>query len=324
MRTRSFTPRAGRQAQCAAVTRTEVAVMLFVALALAGLLLALGATVSRTRSERVRCLSNLRQVMGALSLYTHDNRDLFPPNPDDGNMLPDYNWCPGDAGISGSEQFNPDILADGRYCLVAPYLQSNAQVFRCTLDWRTGKYHGASLTNRGALVPSVRTISMNGAVGTVDPLFSSSGGGHSGKPALSVNGPWLANSHSHRRNRPWRTYGKASDMVAPAPAKLFVLTEENPYSLNDASFSVGMNSAMWTDWPGTLHERRGVLAFADGHAECHEWVDPRTVTRRQWGVRLWPPSVSLNPLYSTVPTPVPNSPDWLWLSARTSAKAAPP
>jgi hypothetical protein len=322
MSTRLFSPRAGRQAQCAAATRTEVVVIVVVALALAGLLLALGATVSRTRSQRVRCLSNLRQVMGALSLYTHDNQDLFPPNPDDSNMFPGYNWCPGDAGIAGSEQFNPDILAQGRYCLVASYLQSNAHVFHCTLDWRTGSYRGSNPAKKGTLVPSARTISMNGAVGTVDPLYSSSGGGHSGKPTLSVNGPWLSGAHDHRRTSPWRTYGKTSEIVAPIPAKLFVLTEENPYSLNDASFSVGMNSAVWIDWPGTLHERRGVLAFADGHAECHEWVDPRTVTRSHLGVRPWPPSVSLSSLENASPgTPVPNSPDWLWLSARTSAKA---
>jgi hypothetical protein len=137
MKTRSFTPRAGLQAQCAAVTRTEVVVTLFVAVCLAGLLLWDSARAFRGPGPReVRCLNNLKQVMDALSLYTQDNQDLFPPNPDDGNMLPGYNWCPGDAGMGG-EQFNPDILADGRYCLVAPYLRSNVQVFHCTADSRT-------------------------------------------------------------------------------------------------------------------------------------------------------------------------------------------
>jgi hypothetical protein len=53
---------------------------------------------------------------------------------------------------------------------------------------------------------------MNAAVGTVDPAFSSGGSGHSGKPTLSVDGPWLDNKHSHRRNSPWRTYGRTAEI----------------------------------------------------------------------------------------------------------------
>ena len=30
------------------------------------------------------------------------------------------------------------------------------------------------------------------------------------------------------------------------------------------------------DWPMTAHGVAGALAFADGHAEMHRWVDPRT------------------------------------------------
>src|SRR5215471_3408022 len=57
---------------------------------------------SRTKTQTVRCLSNLSQIMNALMMYTHDNHDFFPPNPDDGTMLNGYTWCQGIAGIGGS------------------------------------------------------------------------------------------------------------------------------------------------------------------------------------------------------------------------------
>ena len=145
---------------------------------------------------------------------------------------------------------------------------------------------------------------MNGAIGTICPVFDSPGG-HSGKPTLSVNGPWLDNMHSHHRNRPWRTFGKTSEVIAPLPAELCVLTEEDPSSLNDGTFSLGMNTAEWIDWPGTLHDFGGVLAFADGHTELHRWMDVRTRV------------ISGNIARLTVP----GSKDWLWLSQRISARA---
>ena len=67
------------------------------------------------------------------------------------------------------------------------------------------------------MVPAARTGSMNQAVGTICPAFDS-GGGHGGKPTWSVNGPWLDNQHSHHRNAPWRTYGKASEFQMPGAA----------------------------------------------------------------------------------------------------------
>ncbi len=35
---------------------------------------------------------------GAMTMYTHDNHDLFPPNPDDGNTVPGHEWVAGQAG----------------------------------------------------------------------------------------------------------------------------------------------------------------------------------------------------------------------------------
>jgi prepilin-type processing-associated H-X9-DG protein len=260
---------------------------------------------ANAKSRAIQCLANLGQVMRAVTLYTGDNAGFYPPNPDDGNLIPGHNWCPGWAGPDGSEEFNPDILADPTRCLVYPYLGTDVSLFRCPSDPRVGIYRGTDPARQGTRVSAARTISMNQAVGTICPSFDS-GGGHAGKPTLSVNGPWLDNQASHRRNRPWRTYGRTSEVVAPAPARLWVIIEEDPYSVNDASFGFGMNSAQWVDYPGTAHDLGGGMAFADGHAEFHKWMDNRTRVI----------SGNLLSLMS-----VPGSKDWLWLSQRTSARA---
>ena len=34
-------------------------------------------------------------MMTAMHLYTGDNNEFFPPNPDGGKTDPGYNWCAG-------------------------------------------------------------------------------------------------------------------------------------------------------------------------------------------------------------------------------------
>ncbi|MFO1513745.1 MAG: hypothetical protein U1F83_12645 [Verrucomicrobiota bacterium] len=258
---------------------------------------------SRTKTRSVRCLDNQRQIMAAFLMYTHDNHDLFPPNPDDGNTVVGHNWCPGLAGAGGSAEFNPDLLADLQRCLIASYLNTNVSLFRCTADLRVGAYQGTDPAKLGTKVSAARSISMNQAVGTICPSFDTSGI-HSGKPVLSVNGPWLDNSHGHHRNSPYRTYGRLGDVVLPGPAGLWIVTEEDPRSINDGGFAIGMNTAEWIDFVSTQHGMAGVLGFADGHVELHRWSDQRTRV----------PAV-------LVRVPVPGSADWAWLRDRTSARA---
>src|SRR5580765_5868163 len=37
-------------------------------------------------------------------------------------------------------------------------------------------------------------------------------------------------------------------------------------------------------YPSSLHNGRGVVAFADGHAETHRWLDPRTTPSVTGGI----------------------------------------
>ena len=108
-------------------------------------------------------------------------------------------------------------------------------------------------------------------------------------------------------------------MLAPAPAKLWVLLGENPDSLNDGAFAVGMgggnmyggnnnpSSNKWQDGPTTLHNGGCGFAFADGHYELKKWTDPRTLAMKFYT--------------TTFPYGIiqPNNPDIQWIKDRTTA-----
>jgi len=260
---------------------------------------------SRTKSRSVRCVDNLREIMQAVMLYTRDNHDLFPPNEDSSGAPAGHVWVSGNTGVGGAQEFNPDILANPSLCLITAYINTNASLFRCPADLRVGVYQGTDPAKIGTKVPAARSISMNAAVGTICPAFNS-GAGHAGKPVFSVNGPWLDNNHSHIRNQPWRTYGKVAETMIPGPARLWVMMEEDAYSINDGGLAFGMNYAEWIDFPGTRHAMGSVLAFADGNVELHKWVNQST---RVIGGSVFRRTIAGD------------RSDWLWLTEHTSARA---
>jgi prepilin-type processing-associated H-X9-DG protein len=141
-------------------------------------------------------------------------------------------------------------------------------------------------------------------VGTIDPCYDElennqpAPARHCGVPNLSVNGPWLNNHNTHKRNSPWSTYGTSSGIGPPGPALLWVLVDEDTQGLNDAAFAFGMQQQEWIDAPGSYHNRACGLAFADGHSEIHKWV--------------------AKPSNHSAANPI----DWSWMQQRTSARAA--
>jgi len=281
-------------------TLVELLVVIAIIAILAAMLLPV-LSRAKQRAQGALCLNNGKQLMTAIHLYTGDNSDFYPPNPDDGNTIPGHNWASGEAGIGGPDEFNPDVLADPNLSMLIGYLSHNVSVFKCPADNREGLYQGSNPQLIGKIVPAARTFSMNQAVGTICAGFAA-GEAHSGAPDLPVNGPWLDGTHNHQHDSPWRTFGKSSDVGQPSPSDLWVLVDEDASGLNDAAFAFQMTSPDWVDVPGTYHNIGCGFAFADGHSETHRWIYRR---EKESGDITDPKDVA----------------DWNWMAAHTSARA---
>jgi prepilin-type N-terminal cleavage/methylation domain-containing protein/prepilin-type processing-associated H-X9-DG protein len=292
-----------------AFTLIELLVVIAIIAILAALLLPV-LSRAKGRAQGALCLNCGKQLMSAVIMYTGDNHDFFPPNPDDGNTVPGHNWCPGSAGEGGPQEFDADVLKDPERSLLVSYLSGSVALFRCPADKRTGLYQGSDSSKAGTHVPSARSFSMSQAVGTICAQFDAgplNQGGHSGVPNMPVNGPWLNNQFTHRRDSPWLTYGKMSSIGAPGPSSLWVLLDEDVSGLNDAAFAFGMESPAWFDAPGSYHAGGCGFAFADGHSETHRW---QSRSRKGKG--------------GAPTTGAADRQDWLWMRDRTSAPASGP
>ena len=107
----------------------------------------------------------------------------------------------------------------------------------------------------------------------------------------------------------YRHYLKVADMVVPPPAKLWVMIDESPDSINDGAFAAKMDpyGAVWQDLPSNLLDGGCGFAFADGHCDIHKWTDRRTLAMKVTYRTMGPYGVMQ-----------PNNPDIKWLQDRTT------
>lgn len=285
-------------------TLIELLVVIAIIAILAAMILpALGKAKEKTQG--IYCMNNGKQLMVAFAMYGQDNRDMFAPNPDDGNSTPGHNWCPGDAGVGGGNEYDPDILTDQSRNLFAVYLSKNVGVYKCPADKRkAGRANGQSAANpiyQNRLIPAARTVSMSQAVGSVCASWLA-GGAHSRAPDRAVPGAWLSGNHT-RAYTGWKTYGNGSNIGAPGPSMIFTIIDESTAGLNDGGFAVSCQIQKWVDFPGYYHNNACGFSFLDGHAEIHKWKDGRTFIK---------PGATQVPCQGSV--------DWQWISQHTSSK----
>jgi len=264
-----------------AFTLIELLVVIAIIAILAALLLpVLGRAKEKARG--LQCLSNMRQLTVAWVMYADDHA---------GNLVWNDLTSTGAGWVRGSLDYNganPDntntvFLTDPQYAKLAPYTAKTAAVYKCPSDRST-------VTIRGTKYPRVRSISMS--------------------QAMNSRNDWL----SFLTQAKYRVFRKLSDIDKMGHSKAYVLIDEHPDSLNYGDFAVAMNDGIpdsgiyMIDVPASSHNGAGGLSFADGHAEIHKWLDPRTKQR-----------VTGNFMSSSV-QPTPGNVDMRYLSEHASIR----
>jgi prepilin-type processing-associated H-X9-DG protein len=165
---------------------------------------------------------------------------------------------------------------------IGPYASSTAKVYRCPSDSVV-----SDIQSQAGWKARVRSISMNAMVGNAGQFILA---------GANVNNPDY---------KQFLTVGKI-----PQPARIFVLTEEHPDSINDGYFLNKPDSMQWMDLPASYHNGAVNLAFADGHLESHKWRFASTQ----------PPA---RPDAAHLPFPVPAAErgDYDWLMDRTTLES---
>lgn len=279
--TRSFASQRG-------FTLVELLVTITVIALLAGLLLT---TLSRAKAkgQGIACLNNVRQVGVAWQMYPDDNAGKLVLNAAfngaERTRLDSGGWIRGWLDFEGGNPDNTNGMklvgtVDGQTALLGKYLTTPA-VYKCPAD-------RSAVTTGGGIYARVRSLAMSQALG------------------FGSTGTWLPPST-------YRIYQTESDLIHPAPSNLLVLLDEHPNSINDGGWAFQMYDpdqrarANLIDLPASYHNGAGALAFADGHAELHRWLDARTR-----------PPIRYRSEITHVATP--NNPDTDWLAARVSSR----
>ena len=222
--------------------------------------------------------------MLAWRMYVDSSNDTLPPAWNNLYKQPTADgrpWITGSLDFSAGNTSNTDINRDITRSLLWPYCGKSPGIWKCPADQST-VYSPSTVS----FLPRVRSISMNGWLGSTDVAGYSSGN--------------------------YRIFEKGHKIVNPSMTWAFL--DEREDSINDGELVVSMNGCdpaaasarMIVDYPASYHCGSCGVSFTDGHAEIHKWRDPRTTPALNKG----------QPLSHVVSSP--DNIDVLWLQQRST------
>jgi prepilin-type N-terminal cleavage/methylation domain-containing protein/prepilin-type processing-associated H-X9-DG protein len=220
---------------------------LLVVIAVIGILAALllpALVRARQEAKRIQCTNNQKQLATTYVLYSADNNDMLvsngeydPPSPV--NKL----WVQG-AFFNPAENTNSTLILDPKYALFANYVHTD-KIYLCPTDRDTVSVFGQTF-------PKLRSYSLNAYLGWI--------------------GDW-----DTRLSSAYKIFKRQSDLATSMPGGVFLFQDVNSNSICWPYFGVQMAYDSFFNFPGSTHNRGGVISFADAHVERHRWQDPRTV-----------------------------------------------
>jgi prepilin-type N-terminal cleavage/methylation domain-containing protein/prepilin-type processing-associated H-X9-DG protein len=242
-----------------AFTLIELLVVIAIIAILAALLLP-SLRGAKDQSMGIKCMSNMRQMVLGWRMYAQENKEFVVLASQSGTAndpLNKYAWCQQEEDFTDNPK-NYDPSVDITTGPLYPYINSY-MVYRCPSDTSV-------INHGGALLPRVRTVSMN---------FYLGGFGGDG-----LNGTTEGNQYP--------VYRKTTDLItgrSPGPVDTWVFVDERQDCINWGNYATDMAGDVPSepglyefseDMPGMYHNRSAGFAFADGHAAIQHWLDFRT------------------------------------------------